>query len=193
MNMAPAVGPGGLTEDQAAAIFAHAGVSLVLTDPNLPDNPIVYVNDAFERVTGYTREQVLGRNCRFLQGEGTDPDHRRALRDAIDQGRDVVVDILNYHPDGTSFRNRLLVAPVRDSQGRIVHFLGVQKTLSPEEARRARAVSVDDALREIEHRVKNHLAMILGLIRLQSREKRGPRATTSSLGGSRASSFSTRS
>jgi len=159
-----------MTENEAATTFARAGVSILLTNPNLPDNPIVYVNDAFERATGYRRKVAVSRNCRFLQGDDTDPDQRRRLREAIAMGRETTVDILNHRADGTRVTNRLLVSPVRDREDRITYFLGIQKVLTPEEARLAHAVSADEAMREIQHRVKNHLAMIVGLIRLQSRE-----------------------
>lgn len=152
---------------EAMAILDRAGVAMTLSDPRLPDNPLVYVNEAFERVTGYAREEALGRNCRFLQGPGTDPDHVGAMREAIGAGREVTVDILNYRQDGTPFRNRLLIAPVLDGKGDVTHHLGIQKELSADEARRA--VSREDALREVHHRVKNHLAMIGSLIRMEGR------------------------
>ncbi len=173
MNTGRPVGPAGLSENEAFATFTRAGVAMVLTDPHLPDNPIVYVNDALERTTGYAREVAVGRNCRFLQGERTDPDHVAALREGIAQGREVTVDILNYRADGTSFRNRLLMTPVHDAHGHLSYFLGIQKALSAEDARRSGAVPADEAMREIQHRVKNHLAMIVGLIRIQSRQSQG--------------------
>jgi PAS domain S-box-containing protein len=175
MNSGRSVGPAGLSEDEAFATFTRAGVSMVLTNPHLPDNPIVYVNDAFERTTGFARAAAVGRNCRFLQGERTDPDHVAALREGIAEGREVAVDILNYRADGTPFRNRLLVAPVHGADGRAIYHLGIQKELSAEEARRSGAVPPDEAMREIQHRVKNHLAMIVGLIRIQSRQNLGAR------------------
>jgi len=173
MNTRGPIDPPGLSEDEALATFTRAGVAMVLSDPRLPDTPIVYVNDAFERTTGYARALVIGRNCRFLQGERTDPDHVAALREGIAEGREVTVDILNYRADGSTFRNRLLVAPVHDAGGRIRYFMSIQKELSPDEVRRSG--SADEAMREIQHRVKNHLAMIVGLIRLQSRQNLGAR------------------
>lgn len=161
--------PGVLADDAAFDALLRAGVSLVLTDPNLPDNPIVYVNDAFSRVTGYERSAAIGRNCRFLQGPDSDPDQVRLLREAIAARREISVDLLNYRADGRPFRNRLLVAPVHGPDGEVTHFLGIQKALSEEEARRAANASPDLALREIQHRVKNHLGMIVGLIRLHAR------------------------
>lgn len=159
-----------IADSEAFATFSRAGVAMVLTDPHLPDNPIVYVNDAFERVTGYDRSAVLGRNCRFLQGPRTDPDQVKAIREALDQAREVTVDILNYRADGEPFQNRLLIAPVHCEDGTLTHFLGVQKRLSPEEVLRSGGASREEALREIQHRVKNHLAMVVGMIRLEARK-----------------------
>jgi len=170
MDSSDASTQSGLSEEEALATFSRSTVSMVLTNPALDDNPIVYVNDAFERMTGYSRAAVIGRNCRFLQTANTDPDDRRLLRGAVARGDEVTVDILNKTASGEPFTNRLLVSPVRDDSGAITHFLGIQKRLSPKEAQQARAGSGDRALREIQHRVKNHLAMIVALIRVQSRE-----------------------
>ena len=111
-----------------AAAAAVDGV--VITDPTRPDNPIVDVNPAFERMTGYAAAEAIGRNCRFLQGPGTDPVARRELRDALAAGRDCLVTLLNYRKDGTPFWNELRVAPVRDDAGRITHFVGIQNDVT---------------------------------------------------------------
>lgn len=161
--------PGDLSEQDAFATFSRSTVAMVLTNPNLDDNPIVYVNEAFEQVTGFSRAAALGRNCRFLQGERTDPDDVEAIREALRQEQEVAVDIVNYTARGEAFTNRLLVSPIRDDAGQLTYFLGIQKKLSPEEARQSLSVG-DRAMREIQHRVKNHLAMIVGLIRVQSRQ-----------------------
>ncbi|TNC09081.1 PAS domain S-box protein [Methylobacterium terricola] len=89
----------------------------IITDPNLPDNPIVFANRAFQNLCGYDAAELIGRNCRFLQGPGTDPADVAKVRDAIAARRDVVVEILNYHRDGTPFRNELYVSPVFDPDG----------------------------------------------------------------------------
>ncbi len=98
----------------------------IVTDPNRPDNPIVFANRAFQDLCGYGAEELVGRNCRFLQGPGTDPADVARLRDAIAARRDVVVEILNYHRDGTPFRNELYVSPVFDGEGRLRYFFGSQ-------------------------------------------------------------------
>ena len=99
---------------------------MIITDPNLPDNPIVFANRAFQDLCGYGAEELLGRNCRFLQGSGTDPAEVARVRDAIAARRDVVVEIVNYHRDGSAFRNELYVSPVFDREGRLIYFFGSQ-------------------------------------------------------------------
>ena len=107
---------------------------LTITDPGQPDDPIVYVSPGFERMTGYAAEEFLGRNCRFLQGKDTDPAAVTRLREAIRVGEPCTVELLNYRKDGTTFWNELSVSPVRDAEGRLTHFVGVQVDVT---ARRA--------------------------------------------------------
>jgi PAS domain S-box-containing protein len=99
---------------------------IVITDPRQPDNPIVYVNPGFTRLTGYPREEALGRNCRFLQGPDTDPAGVAEVRDALREEREVRVILQNYRRDGSAFWNYLSVSPVRDDAGQLTHFVGVQ-------------------------------------------------------------------
>ncbi|WP_137678897.1 PAS domain-containing protein [Aurantiacibacter suaedae] len=141
--------------------------SLVIADAQLPDMPLVYVNRAFERVTGYNREFVIGRNCRFLQGADTNPADRQLIREALDAGREITVDIFNYRADGEPFVNRLLISPLRDGD-EITHFLGIQSEQPSDGAFAERAARLDEQLREVQHRVKNHLSLLLALIRLES-------------------------
>src|SRR4051794_37874479 len=104
-----------MPEGITSAALAKVPLALVLTNPNLPDNPIVYANRSFERITRYTTEAIIGRNCRFLQGEETDPAHVRLIREAIEHERDLSIDIVNYRADGTKFLNRLMITPLYDS------------------------------------------------------------------------------
>ncbi|VEU34876.1 unnamed protein product [Pseudo-nitzschia multistriata] len=106
--------------------------NFVLSDPRLPDNPIVFATPGFYRLTGYTPEQVLGRNCRFLQGSGTDPKAVDIVRKAIQSGSDCTVCILNYKADGTPFWNQFFVAALRDSDNCIVNYVGVQTEIEPD-------------------------------------------------------------
>ncbi|MEZ3115483.1 PAS domain S-box protein [Halobaculum sp. MBLA0147] len=108
-----------------------AQTPLTLSDPSRPDNPMVYVNEAFERVTGYDAEACLGRNCRFLQGPETDERAVEQIRAAIDAREPVTVELTNYTADGEPFRNRLTVTPVYDD-GELVHFLGSQEDVTDE-------------------------------------------------------------
>jgi PAS domain S-box-containing protein len=106
--------------------IASSSNGIIITDAGQPDNPISYVNPAFERLTGYSAEEVIGKNCRFLQGPDTDPATVQQLRDAIALNQDVNVVIKNYRKDGTVFWNDLTIAPVRDESGEVTHFVGLQ-------------------------------------------------------------------
>ena len=164
-----------MSDDAAVSVFNRSTVAMVITNPNLPDNPIVYVNRAFERLTGYERSAVIGRNCRFLQGPGTDPQDVDRIRRGIEAGRDVSVDLLNMRADGDGFLNRLSITPVRDEHGHLAYFLGIQRRLDEEGGGRSVASKgLDEQLAEIQHRVKNHLSMIIGMIRMQSRASGAP-------------------
>ena len=147
-----------MDDTAALAGFSRVAVAMVLTDPRAEDNPIVYVNTAFERTTGYDRSAVIGRNCRFLQGEETDKGTVDRIRDAVAAARDVTVDILNYRADGEPFTNRLIIAPITDSGGKVVYFLGIQKELYQHE--RARD-ELDGLLGMIRERVAVDLSMVL--------------------------------
>lgn len=99
---------------------------MVVTDPNQPDDPIVFANQAFQQMTGYTAEEVLGRNCRFLQGPDTDPEAIATVRAAIAARTDVSIELLNYRKDGRPFWNALFISPVFDSDGRLLYYFGSQ-------------------------------------------------------------------
>ena len=100
--------------------------NFVLSDPSLPDNPIVYASDGFCKLSGYKKQDILGRNCRFLQGPGTDQAAVDIIRQGVSQGRDISVCLLNYKADGSPFWNQFFVAALRDADGAIVNFVGVQ-------------------------------------------------------------------
>ncbi len=107
----------------------EAEKSVVITDPHLPDNPMIFVSEEFERQTGYSSDEAVGRNCRFLQGQGTDPDAIRAIRYALFAETSFVIDILNYRKDGTPFLNRLRIRPLFDDTGALRYFVGAQNPL----------------------------------------------------------------
>ena len=98
---------------------------VVVTDPTQPDNPIVDVNPAFERITGYSKEEALGRNCRFLQGPESAPDMVSLMREATEKGQESQAVLKNYRKDGTPFWNEIKITPVRDVSGKLLHFVGV--------------------------------------------------------------------
>ena len=108
-------------EDELAVLrraLDLSGIGFTLADPRLPDFPLVYVNQSFLAITGYAADEVLGRNCRFLQGRDTDPGPVDKLRRAIADGRSATVELRNYRKDGTPFWNEVHIAPVRTAQGR---------------------------------------------------------------------------
>nr|3ULF_A Chain A, Aureochrome1 [Vaucheria frigida]3ULF_B Chain B, Aureochrome1 [Vaucheria frigida]3ULF_C Chain C, Aureochrome1 [Vaucheria frigida]3ULF_D Chain D, Aureochrome1 [Vaucheria frigida]3ULF_E Chain E, Aureochrome1 [Vaucheria frigida]3ULF_F Chain F, Aureochrome1 [Vaucheria frigida] len=109
--------------------------NFVITDASLPDNPIVYASRGFLTLTGYSLDQILGRNCRFLQGPETDPRAVDKIRNAITKGVDTSVCLLNYRQDGTTFWNLFFVAGLRDSKGNIVNYVGVQSKVSEDYAK----------------------------------------------------------
>ncbi len=111
-------------------VLAHMLHGVVITDPNQPDNPIIFANAAFYRMTGYTEAEVIGRNCRFLSGAGTDPEAIATLREAIAQQRPVTCSLLNYRKDGTPFWNEVVINPVFDQSGHLIYFVGLQSDIT---------------------------------------------------------------
>ena len=121
--------------DRAVAASSNG---IVITDPRLPDDPIVYVNPAFEKTTGYSMEEVIGHNCRFLQGEDRDQPALEELRACLREGQECRVVLRNYRRDGTRFWNELYVSPVHDDAGNVTNFVGVQNDIT--ESKRAQEV-----------------------------------------------------
>ena len=99
---------------------------LTLADPDLPDMPIVFVNKAFETISGYPRDEVVGKNCRFLQGDDRDQEGRTVLRKAIEECQPAEVTLRNYRKDGELFYNHLAITPLFDQTGTLIYYLGVQ-------------------------------------------------------------------
>ena len=130
--------------DRAVAASSNG---IVITDPKLPDNPIVYVNPAFERISGYAVEEVIGRNCRFLQGEDRGQPALEELRAALGEERECRVVLRNYRKDESAFWNELYVSPVHDDEGNLTNFVGVQNDIT--ERRR-----IEEILRESEERFR---------------------------------------
>nr|AML78239.1 putative LOV domain-containing protein [Galax urceolata] len=140
--------------------------NFVITDPRLPDNPIIFASDSFLELTEYSREEILGRNCRFLQGPETDPATVRKIRNAIDTQTDVTVQLINYTKSGKKFWNLFHLQPMRDQKGEVQYFIGVQldgsehvepihncipEATAEDSAKLVKetAANVDDAVREL--------------------------------------------
>lgn len=118
-----------------------------ISDARQPGMPLIYVNHGFEILTGYTAAEVLGKNCRFLQGERTNEKAKQRLRKAIETCQPCVVEILNYHKNGSPFWNRLSITPVRDEDGQTTHFIGVQSDVT---ARRRASEKLHAANRDMQ-------------------------------------------
>ena len=130
----------------------EAPVGITISDPSLPDNPLVYVNDAYERLTGYSREAVIGRNCRLLQGPDTREEPVAEMRRAIEAGERVSVELRNYRKDGTEFWNRVEVAPIYED-GEVAYFVGFQTDVT-------RRVLAERAARERAHGLREERAAV---------------------------------
>ncbi|NDR55893.1 PAS domain-containing protein [Pseudoruegeria sp. M32A2M] len=116
------------SEDDLIAILDsdEREMSVVITNPALPDNPMIYISEEFEDQTGYAPEEVLGLNCRFLQGPDTDPNAIEAIRAALKARTTFTIDILNYRKTGEPFMNRLRIRPLFDDEGKLLYYVGAQ-------------------------------------------------------------------
>jgi PAS domain S-box-containing protein len=124
------------TDPFAEAVRATR-MPMVISNPRLPDNPVVFANDAFCRLSGYRRDEIVGRNCRFLQGPETDPVTIARIRDAVSRAVPIEIDIRNHRKGGEPFWNRLLMAPVRDAHGDLAYFFASQVDVTVERERLA--------------------------------------------------------
>lgn len=121
------------------SLIDGSSVAAVVSDPRRPDNPIVACNQAFIDLTGYAREEILGRNCRFLRGPRTEAERTQALRDAVAAARPAMVELVNYRHDGTPFRNAVMIAPLFGDDGQLMYFLGSQIAIDDAAVDRATA------------------------------------------------------
>lgn len=127
--------------------LSNSTQNFVISDPKLPDNPIIFASQRFYNLTGYSREEVIGRNCRFLQGPETDPREIAKIREAVANGTDVQVVVKNYRKNGEMFWNRLFIAPLRNVGDNIVNFIAVQSEISAETAKKIAEVEKQQAER----------------------------------------------
>lgn len=139
---------------------------MVVSDPRQPDDPIVLANQAFLNMCGYTKEEVLGRNCRFLQGADTSQAALDAVREALAKEHEITVELLNYRRDGSSFWNELFISPVHDDDGKLLYYFASQKDVTVEHHARERKHAELRLSREVDHRAKNVLALVQGIVRM---------------------------
>ncbi len=152
------------------AAVSTTRMPMIVTDPRKPDNPIIFANPAFLRMTGYSTDELIGRNCRLLQGPGTDRVTIAAIRDAVAAKQEIATEILNYRRDGSTFWNALFVSPVYDAKGEVVYFFASQLDVS-------RRRDAEDALRQaqkmealgqltggIAHDFNNLLQLMIGYV-----------------------------
>jgi PAS domain S-box-containing protein len=147
------------------AAIQNSTSGLTIADATQPDMPLVYINPAFERITGYSIQEAMGRNCRFLQGDDRDQPGLDKLRAAIREGRNATVVLRNYRKDGSLFYNELRLSPIYDRQGRLTHFVGVQTDISERmqvELERERLLEQEretvERLRQVDHMKSQFLA-----------------------------------
>jgi PAS domain S-box-containing protein len=157
--------------DRGGVFFAAVEMTrmpMILTDPRQPDNPIAFANKAFLDLTGYEEAEVVGRNCRFLQGPRTDRDHVRQLREAVEAHQPISLEILNYKRDGTPFWNAVFIGPVHNPQGELLYFfasqLDVTRRRESEEGHRQaqKMEAVGQLTAGLAHDFNNLLQAVLG-------------------------------
>ena len=141
----------------------EAPVGITLSDPSLPDNPLVYVNKGYTELTGYSSDAVRGRNCRFLQGPDTDGESVAKMREAVNNEEMCSVELLNYREDGTPFWNRVTLAPVYED-GELTHFVGLQEDVTKQKKTEALARQRADALWEERQSLERVLGRVSGLV-----------------------------
>jgi hypothetical protein len=157
-------------------MIENSPVASVISNPRLPDNPIVAVNEPFIELTGYARDEIIGRNCRFLSGPQTEPWLTEEIRRGVRERTSVLVEILNYKKDGTPFRNAVLVAPIYNQADELTYFLGSQVEIPGDAtnistARRMSAVEAVKNLSERQRQVLKYAAE--GLLNKQIAYKLG--------------------
>ncbi|WP_031432335.1 PAS sensor domain-containing protein [Methylomarinum vadi] len=140
----------GLIPQILSIILDECVNGVTLADPDLEDMPIVYVNKAFERMTGYAENEIIGKNCRFLQGKERDQKERYQLAEAIRKRKPIEVTLRNYKKNGELFYNRLKLTPLFDHQGNLLYFLGVQYDVTQQ-------VEAEDEIQQLNRRLEEVL------------------------------------
>ncbi|MFB6354904.1 MAG: PAS domain-containing protein [bacterium] len=148
--------------------MASASEGITIARAEGKDNPLIYVNKGFERLTGYSREEVIGKDCRFLQGEKTKDENVREIREALDENKPVRTELINYRKNGESFHNRISITPVRNDSGEVTHYVGIQKDITElkeqrKELRQAeKLTAVGEMAAGVMHEINNPNAVIKG-------------------------------
>ncbi len=139
------------------AIEETLRTGLIITDPNVEDNPIIYCNRGFEKITGYSKSEIIGRNCRFLQGSSTDQTTVKEIRNALDNEHECLVTLKNYRKDGSEFWNEFSLSPIRSADGKLTHYLGITTDITQ---RRNAEESVKESHELLEQRVADRTAAL---------------------------------
>jgi len=170
-DVAAAADPMALIDRRELALVAveRTRMPMVVTDPRRADHPIILANQAFLDLTGYTADEVIGHNCRFLQGPETAPAAIEAIRRGMAASdHHLSVELLNYRKDGSTFWNELCISPVRDEHGALLYHFASQQDVTAKK----RAVELEAVerllLMEVDHRALNALALVNGIVRLSS-------------------------
>ena len=155
----------------------EAPIGIVMTDPSREDNPMTYVNDRFVEVTGYDREEAVGRNCRFLQGPETRSESVAELRRAIDAGESATVELRNYRKNGERFWNRITISPVRDGSGGIDRWIGFQQDITDYKGRERELERQNERLEQfasiVSHDLRSPISVASGRIELAKGRRDG--------------------
>jgi PAS domain S-box-containing protein len=157
-------------KELASFAFERTRMPIVVADARAPDQPIVLANSSFLELTGYSAEEVIGRNCRFLQGEGTSPLAVAAIRSAILEEREATVEILNYRKDTSPFWNRLHISPLRADDGKVDYIFASQVDVTDQRRIEALEATEHRLLKEVDHRAKNVMAIVESIVRLSNSE-----------------------
>jgi PAS domain S-box-containing protein len=148
----------------------NAGIGLCLTDPTRDDNPLVYVNEGYQEITGYDADEVLGKNPRHLQGPETEPEPNARMREAVENGEQCAVELTNYRKDGTPFVNHVEITPIFDDDGDLVHFLGSQIDVTERHERERALARQNERLEEfagvVSHDLRGPISVVRGRVEL---------------------------
>ena len=166
-----------------AQVMSQTRMAITLADPNQPDQPLIFANSAFCTLTGYAAEEVIGRNCRFLQGPGTDPARTAAIREALEREEVIVTELRNYRKDGTPFWNALHIGPIYDDNGKLLYYYGSQWDVSNVHAARAEEEHARMLSRELSHRMKNMFSVMNAIVAMTGRGETDAEVVTDKISG----------